>query len=76
MYYTLKLLDICSLVSCLDTAQVKSASDFIDEGNQDMVQAVDLAIAIRKKQACVCVIVLVILGAIVGIIFAVSGGGK
>jgi t-SNARE complex subunit (syntaxin) len=58
------------------TGQVKSASDFIDEGNQDMVQAVDLAIAIRKKQACVCLIVLVVLGAIVGIIFAVSGGKK
>mmetsp|Transcript_24801 Transcript_24801/g.36578 ORF Transcript_24801/g.36578 Transcript_24801/m.36578 type:complete len:317 (+) Transcript_24801:67-1017(+) len=53
--------------------QVKSASDFIDEGNMDMVQAVDYAKAIRKRQLCLCVIFLVVVGIIVGIVFAVQG---
>jgi t-SNARE complex subunit (syntaxin) len=53
--------------------QVKNASDYIDEGNMDMTQAVDYAIQLRKKQLCLFLIVLVILGAIVGIVFAVKG---
>jgi t-SNARE complex subunit (syntaxin) len=53
--------------------QVKNASDYIDEGNADMTQAVDYAIQYRKKQLCLLLIVLVVLGAIVGIVFAVKG---
>ena len=50
--------------------QVKSASDFIEDANEDMVQAIDYQIAIRKKQACCLVIVLVVIGAVVGVVFA------
>lgn len=53
--------------------QVKSASDFIEDANIDMVQAIDYQIAIRKKQACCLVIVLVVIGAIVGVVFATQG---
>jgi len=53
--------------------QVKSADDFIGDANEDMVQAIDYQIAIRKKQACCLVIVLVFIGAIVGVVFAVKG---
>lgn len=53
--------------------QVKSASDFIGDANDDMVQAIDYQIAIRKKQACCLVIVLVFIGAVVGVVFAVKG---
>ena len=48
--------------------QVKSASDYIDEGNADMIQAVDYAIQLRKKQCCLFIIFLIIVGIIVGII--------
>jgi t-SNARE complex subunit (syntaxin) len=52
--------------------QVKSTSDFIDEANQDLGQAIEFQKQIRSKQCCVCVICIVILGVIVGIIFAVT----
>lgn len=53
--------------------QVKSASDFIDEGNADMKQAVDYAIELRKRQCCLLIIVLVVIGVIIGIVFALKG---
>ena len=58
--------------------QVKSASDYIDEGNEEMVQAIEIQKSIRKKQCCILMIVLVVIGAIVGIIIAVykAKGGK
>jgi len=57
--------------------QVKSASDFIDEGNSNMVQAVELQKSLRYKQCCCLVIVIIILGVIVGIAyyFAKQSGG-
>lgn len=52
--------------------QVKSAADYIDEGNQNMVQAVELQKSLRYKQCCCLMIVLIILGALAGIIYAFS----
>ena len=51
--------------------QVKSASDFIDEGNVEMVQAVELQIGYRKKQCCCALACLILLGVIAGIAYAV-----
>ena len=56
--------------------QVKSASDFIDEGNQDMVQAIEYQKSIRKKQCCILVIVLVVIGIILAIVFSLQGAQK
>lgn len=56
--------------------QVKSASDYIDEGNTQMVEAIDYQISIRKKQLCILLIVLVIIGVIAIIIVFVTGGDK
>lgn len=52
--------------------QVKAASEYIDEGNVEMVQAVELQKSIRYKQVICVTIVLVVLGAIAGIIYAVT----
>jgi len=49
--------------------QVKSASDYIDDGNLDIQSAIQYQRAIRKKQCCIIIIVLVILV----IILLVSG---
>jgi t-SNARE complex subunit (syntaxin) len=48
--------------------QVKSASDYIEEGNKDMVQAIEIQKSIRKKQCCIIVIVLVVIGIIIAIV--------
>ncbi len=53
--------------------QVKSASDFVDDGNKEMVQAIDYQISIRKKQLCVFMIVIVVLGVIALIIAFATG---
>jgi t-SNARE complex subunit (syntaxin) len=45
--------------------QVKSASDYIEEGNKDMVQAIEIQKNIRKKQCCLITFVLVIIGIII-----------
>ncbi len=55
--------------------QVKEAGDYIDQGNQEMVEAIELQKSIRKKQCCIILIVLIILGIIAGIIAAKVGGG-
>lgn len=54
--------------------QVKSASDFVDEGNANMTEAVELQKQLRYKQCCCLFIALAIIGAIVGIIYAKSKG--
>jgi len=41
--------------------QVKSASDYIDDGNVDITAAIKYQRAIRKKQCCIIIIVLAIL---------------
>ncbi len=55
--------------------QVKEAGDYIDQGNQEMVEAIELQKSIRKKQCCIIMIVLIILGIIAGIIAAKVSGG-
>lgn len=50
--------------------QVQHASDYIDEANVQMVQAVELQKSLRYKQ-CICfVIFLLIVGALAGIVYA------
>jgi t-SNARE complex subunit (syntaxin) len=56
-------------------AQVKEASDYIEAGNLEMVEAIDLQISIRKKQCCIAAIVLVVIGIIVAVIAAKVSGG-
>ena len=51
--------------------QVKAASDYIEQCNVDIVEAIDLQKSIRRKQCCIIVTVLVIIGIIVAIIVAV-----
>jgi len=46
--------------------QVKAASDFIEKGNEDLVEATDLQKSIRRKQCCLILIVLVVIGVIIG----------
>ena len=41
--------------------QVKSAGDYIDDGNINMVGAIELQKAIRKKQCCIIIFVVVVL---------------
>lgn len=55
--------------------QVKEASDYIDQGNTEMVEAIDLQKSIRRKQCCILMIVLTIIGIIVGILAAKFSGG-
>jgi t-SNARE complex subunit (syntaxin) len=50
--------------------QVKEAGDYIDQGNQEMVEAVELQKSIRKKQCCIILIVLIIIGIIAGVVAA------
>jgi t-SNARE complex subunit (syntaxin) len=52
--------------------QVKSASDYVDEGNQQMVEAIDLQKSIRKKQCCCAVLILVVIAIIIAIIVVVT----
>lgn len=49
--------------------QVKCATDYVDEGNKNMQEAVDLQISLRKKQCCCAIITLVILGVIALVIY-------
>jgi len=50
--------------------QVKAASDYIDEGNSEMVKAIEIQRSIRKKQCCCIISVLVVIGIVVGFIVA------
>ena len=59
--------------------QVQQASDYIDEGNTEMVGAIEYQKSIRKKQCCIIITVFIIIGIIVAIIFGMkssTGGGK
>ena len=56
--------------------QVKSASDYIDEGNDNMVQAIEIQKSLRCKQCACLIILIVIIGVIIGIAYvAVKGHG-
>ena len=48
--------------------QVKSASDYIDEGNKSVEDALDYLKRICKKQCCIIITCLVIIGIIVAIV--------
>jgi t-SNARE complex subunit (syntaxin) len=50
--------------------QVKAASDYIDEGNSEMVKAIEIQKNIRKQQCCMLITLLVIIGIVVGFIVA------
>ena len=50
--------------------QVKAASDFVDDANTNLTQAVELQKSLRYKQCCCLLIALIIIGAIVGIVYA------
>ena len=55
--------------------QVKAASDYIDEGNAEMVKAIEIQKSIRRNQCIMLIIVLVIIGIIVVVIIVTTGGG-
>lgn len=48
--------------------QVKSAGDYVDQGNAETQQAITYLISARKKQCCICVTILIVIGIIIGII--------
>ncbi len=50
--------------------QVKAASDYIDEGNSEMVKAIEIQKNIRKQQCCILIALLVVIGIVVGIVVA------
>lgn len=52
--------------------QVKAASEYIDGGNADMVEAIELQKSIRRRQCCIIMTVIILIGIIVGIIIAVQ----
>ena len=56
--------------------QVKAASDYIDDANVELVQSIEYQKQIRKKQFCILIILLVVLGVIVLIIMGVTGNLK
>lgn len=55
--------------------QVKDAADYIDQGNTELVEAIEIQKSIRKKQCCIALIVLIIIGIIVGLVAAKVQGG-
>jgi t-SNARE complex subunit (syntaxin) len=52
--------------------QVKAASDYIDEGNSEMVKAIEIQKQNVKRKCCIAMIVLVIIGIIVGFLMLKS----
>lgn len=55
--------------------QVKDAADYIDQGNTELVEAIEIQKSIRKKQCCIALIVLIIIGIIIGLVVAKVQGG-
>ena len=47
--------------------QVQAAGDYIEEGNKEMVQAINYQISLRKKQICCCCVILAILAIIISV---------
>eukprot|EP00606_Chrysophyceae_sp_TOSAG23-5_P000666 GSChrysophyteH2.ASY1.ANO1.1326.1 assembled CDS len=45
--------------------QVKAASDYIDEGNSEMIKAIEIQKNIRKRQCCILFVVLLVIGLVV-----------
>lgn len=55
--------------------QVKAASDYIDEGNTNVVQAIELHKSVRRKQCCILIFVAVVVAIIVGLSVLLTNGG-
>eukprot|EP00601_Ochromonadales_sp_CCMP2298_P027495 CAMPEP_0173282564 /NCGR_PEP_ID=MMETSP1143-20121109/6890_1 /TAXON_ID=483371 /ORGANISM="non described non described, Strain CCMP2298" /LENGTH=418 /DNA_ID=CAMNT_0014220149 /DNA_START=63 /DNA_END=1320 /DNA_ORIENTATION=+ len=55
--------------------QVKEAGEYVDSGNKELVESIELQKSIRAKQCCICVIILVVIGIIAGIVAAKTSGG-
>jgi t-SNARE complex subunit (syntaxin) len=53
--------------------QVKGASDYIESGNQELSEAIELQKSIRRKQCCCIMIILLVIAIIVGVILASVG---
>ena len=56
--------------------QVKAAADYIDDGNKELVQSIEYQKSIRKRQFCILIIVLVVLGVIILIAMGMTGNLK
>ena len=54
--------------------QVKDASEYIDAGNQEMVQAIEIQKSIRRKQCFIAIVVLIVLAIIAGLVAAKATG--
>eukprot|EP01038_Epipyxis_sp_PR26KG_P012664 gene12664-16975_t len=54
--------------------QVTQAAEHIDKGNEELVEAIELQKSIRRKQCCVAMIILIVLGIIAGLIAAKASG--
>ena len=55
--------------------QVKEASEYVEQGNKEIGEAIELQKSVRYKQ-CLCIlIVLVIIGIIAGVVAAKATGG-
>jgi t-SNARE complex subunit (syntaxin) len=53
--------------------QVKAASDYIEDANKELVQYIEYQKQIRKRQFCILIILLVVIGVIILIVMGVSG---
>lgn len=47
-------------------SNVKNSVEYVDQGNAEMTQAVTYLISARKKQCCICITIIVVIGIIVG----------
>ena len=56
--------------------QVKSATDYIDEANTNIHQAIEYQKQIRGKQCCLLMILLIVIGIIIGVIFGLKSTGQ
>lgn len=57
--------------------QVQQAADYVDDGNVNLVGAIELQKSIRRKQCCIIVTIFVIIGIIIAVVIATqSAKGK
>lgn len=54
--------------------KVKDASEYIDAGNQEMVQAIEIQKSIRRKQCFIAIVVLIVLAIVAGLVAAKATG--
>ncbi len=53
--------------------QVGQASEYIQGANEDLAQSIEYQKQIRKRQLCILIILLVVIGVIILIVMGVSG---